>query len=65
MQITKLQARLAHIAAEHYARAVPREEGDVAIFTELSFPSESRANRDMCEIDVVSNHDELRAVLGY
>lgn len=65
MQITQTQARLVRFAEQHYARAVPREEGDVAIFTELGFPSEFRGDRNMCEIDVVANHEELRAVLGY
>lgn len=64
MQITKAQASLVHFAAEHRARAVPREEGDVAVFTELS-QGNPRYHPTMCEIDVVTNHEELRAVLGY
>lgn len=58
MQITKTQAQLGHIAAQHGMLAVPREEGDVAVFIPIAYcPFD--------EIEVVRDLRELRAALGY
>lgn len=64
MHTTLAQDRLVDYAAHHYVHAEPRDEGDVAVFTELS-QSNPRFNPTMCEIDVVKSREELRAVLGY
>jgi len=56
--------KLIDYAAQHYVHAEAREEGDVAVFTPLAF-TDGRAHPVACEIDVVHDMRELRAVLGY
>lgn len=51
-------------AQEHGARAEIRDEGDVAVFCDCTVP-DGKGRRLSCEINVVRNFQELRAVLGY
>jgi hypothetical protein len=61
----RTQERLVDYAAQHYVHAEPRDEGDVAVFTQLGWTADSRVNQAMCEVEVVRDFGELRAVLGY
>ena len=57
--------KLIDYAAQHYVHAEAREEGDVAVFEQMAFAEDPDMRRVTCEVHVVHDMRELRAVLGY